>query len=234
MFSKIFTTAFLGVALYAASLMFGQSQATTGTIEGTATDPSGAAVPNATVTVKNTNTGNQRSAKTNADGHYSVPLLEVGDYEVTATATGFATVLSRGFTLTLGKVLVADIALKVGSATETVTVEAKAPVVETTSSLTSSLVDTASAANLPLNGRRFMDLALLTPGVMVEPERNTITFAGSRGINTSINVDGTNFNRPAVDQDFAGIRPLRAREDLHQRALARAVFADDREHLRGT
>ncbi|HTD43865.1 MAG TPA: carboxypeptidase regulatory-like domain-containing protein [Bryobacteraceae bacterium] len=207
MCSKISTaTAFLGVAFLAGSALFGQSQATTGTIEGTVTDPSGALVPNAAVTVKNTNTGNQRTAKSNADGHYSVPLLEVGDYEVTAAAPGFATVVSRGFTLTLGKVLVADIALKVGATTDTVTVEAQAPVVETASSLTSSLVDPASAANLPLNGRRFMDLALLTPGVMVEPERNTITFAGSRGINTSINVDGTNYNEPFFGGQAGGER----------------------------
>jgi hypothetical protein len=154
----------LGLLAAASGTLLAQSQATTGTIEGTVTDPSGAAVPNATVTVKNTNTGNQRAAKSNGDGHYSVPLLEVGGYEVSAVAPGFSTVVSRGFMLTLGKVLVADIALKVGSATETVTVEAQAPVVETASSLTSSLVDPASAANLPLNGRRFMDLALLTPG----------------------------------------------------------------------
>ena len=191
---------------FLAGVLLAQSQATTGTIQGTVQDPSGAAIPNAKVVVKSENTGNERSVVSDGEGRFLVPLLGVGDYEVTASAPGFATTINKGYTLTLGQTITANISLRVSAAAETVTVESAAPVVETSSSQTAALVDSRSVASLPINGRRFLDLAQLTPGVMVEPERGQISFAGSRGINSAINIDGANFNEPFFGGQAGGER----------------------------
>jgi carboxypeptidase family protein len=188
------------------TLLLAQSQSTTGTIQGIVTDPTGAGVPNANITIKNAGTGLERTVNTDAEGRFQAPLLDPGAYDVTVSATGFATQVSRGYNLTLGQALIADQALKVATGVETVTVDAQAPVVETTNSQTGTLVNSAAVANLPLNGRRFLDLAQLTPGVMVEPERNQISFAGSRGINSAINIDGSNFNEPFFGGQAGGER----------------------------
>ena len=188
------------------SVLFAQSQATTGTVQGTIQDPSGAAVPNAKVIVKNVNTGNERTVVSDSEGRFLAPLLEVGDYEVTVSAPGFSTVINKGYKLTLGQTITANIPMRVAAAAETITVESTAPVVETSSSQTATLVDSRLVAGLPVNGRRFLDLAQLTPGVMVEPERNQISFAGSRGINSAINIDGMNFNEPFFGGQAGGER----------------------------
>ncbi len=198
----------LGLVIFLAStsLVFAQSQYTTGTIQGTVTDPSGAVVPNATLTIRSTITGLERTIRSDSEGRFQAPLLEPGKYDVTVSAPGFATLVSRGYNLTLGQTLVADQSLRVAAASETVTVDVQAPVVETTNSQTGTLVDSVAVANLPINGRRFLDLAQLTPGVMVEPERGQISFAGSRGINSAINVDGSNFNEPFFGGQAGGER----------------------------
>lgn len=192
--------------LFGCMIVFAQSQSTTGTVLGIVTDPSGATVPGATVVIKNVGTGALRKISTDSEGRYLAPLLDPGSYEVSVSVSGFAQVVSRGYTLTLGQVLTANVSLKVAGASETVTVDAQPPVVETASAQTSSLVGSNAVANLPLNGRRFTDLALTTPGVTVEPERNQLSFAGSRGINTSINIDGANFNEPFFGGQAGGER----------------------------
>jgi hypothetical protein len=195
-----------GLLLIAAALLLGQTQSTTATIQGTVLDPSGAAVPSAVVAIKGTDTGLARVVKSDTDGRFQAPLLQPGVYEISTSANGFATLVSRGYQLTLGQVLVADQRLKVASAAETVSIDAEAPVVETANSQPAALVNSAQVSNLPLNGRRFLDLAQLTPGVMVEPERGQISFAGSRGINSSINIDGANFNEPFFGGQAGGER----------------------------
>ena len=199
----------LGLALIfilVTGVLFAQSQATTGTIQGTIQDPSGAAVPSAKVVVKNVDTGNERTLASDSEGRFLAPLLGVGDYEITVSAQGFATTVNKGYMLTLGQTITANIPLRVAAAAETVTVESTAPVVETSSSQTATLVDARLVAGLPVNGRRFLDLAQLTPGVMVEPERGQISFAGSRGINSAINIDGANFNEPFFGGQAGGER----------------------------
>ena len=199
----------LGLALIfilVTGVLFAQSQATTGTIQGTIQDPSGAAVPSAKVVVKNVDTGNERTAASDSEGRFLAPLLGVGNYEITVSAQGFATTVTKGYMLTLGQTITANIPLRVAAAAETVTVESTAPVVETSSSQTATLVDSRLVAGLPVNGRRFLDLAQLTPGVMVEPERGQISFAGSRGINSAINIDGANFNEPFFGGQAGGER----------------------------
>ena len=186
--------------------VFAQTQSTTGTINGSVTDPSGAAIPNATVVIQNAGTGVERNTTADNEGRFQAPLLEPGNYNVTISAKGFGTTVVKGYTLTLGQVLTTNFTLKVATASETVTVESEAPVVETNNSQTAALVNSTAVANLPLNGRRFLDLAQLTPGVTVEPERGQLSFAGSRGVNSAINIDGANFNEPFFGGQAGGER----------------------------
>ena len=141
------------------------AQGTTATISGIVTDSSHGAIAEAAITVKNVGTGITVSATTDAQGRYSVPDLEIGDYEVQVSKAGFTAMIHKGVTLTVGSNSVVDFALSVGSQTQTVTVEAQVVQVETTNSSISALIDPKQMRDLPLNGRSFEQLIQLSPGV---------------------------------------------------------------------
>jgi outer membrane receptor protein involved in Fe transport len=183
-----------------------QSQMTTGTISGTVTDESGGVLPGVAITLRHVATNRTRELITDDAGRYTAPLLPVGDYEITAKLSGFATVNRSGVTLGLGQTLVVDLQMKPAAIEEVVTVTSAAPLIETEKSETGTLVEQRAVENLPLNGRRFLDLAFLTPGVTQEKERGQLTFSGSRGINSNINVDGADFNQPFFGGQRGGER----------------------------
>ena len=141
------------------------AQGVNGTISGTVTDPSGAAIAGATVEVKNTATQVARTVTTNAQGRYSVPELIVGSYDVRISMMGFQSSVQSGVPVVVGGERVVDAALKIGQAQETVTVEAQASQVDTSSSAVSTLVETKQIQDLPLNGRNYTQLITLAPGV---------------------------------------------------------------------
>lgn len=141
------------------------AQGTTGTILGTVTDASGAAVAGAAVQVRNVGTGTSQSVTSDAQGRYRVADLGVGEYEVQAGQTGFSTLVHKGVTLNVGAQTVVDFTLAVGQQTQTVTVEGQVSQVETTSSAVAALVDQRQMSELPLNGRNFEQLIQLAPGV---------------------------------------------------------------------
>ena len=147
--------------------LFGQ--AATASISGTVTDSTGAAVPGAAITVRNTGTSATVSAATDTQGRYSVPDLPIGNYEVRVAKTGFQTSVRSGIALTVGSSPVVDVQLPIGQTQETVTVEANAAQVETTNSAVSALVNQTQMRELPLNGRNFEQLILLAPGVATYP-----------------------------------------------------------------
>ena len=140
-------------------------QVATATILGTVTDASGAAIPGGKIDVKNTGTGVTQSAISNELGRYTVPDLQIGEYEVQAGLAGFQTVLRKGITLTVGSRIVVDFALPVGQIQETVNVEATITQVDVTSAAFGALTDQRQMRELPLNGRNFQQLILLAPGV---------------------------------------------------------------------
>lgn len=150
------------------TFLFGQV-AGTASISGRVTDASGAAVPNATVTIRNTATGATQTLTTDEQGRYSVPNLPIGPYEATASKTGFQNLVQRGITLTVGSSPVVDFQLMVGQATQTVNVSAAAEEVQTTTAAVSSVVNQTQMRELPLNGRNFEQLILLAPGVSSYP-----------------------------------------------------------------
>jgi hypothetical protein len=138
---------------------------TNATVLGTVSDPAGAVVPNASVQVKNTGTGQVQQAQTDAQGRYTIADLPIGNYEAQASAQGFQTTVRRGITLTVGAQAVVDFSLSVGQAQQTVTVQAEVSQVDTLSTAVASHVEQKQITDLPLNGRNFTDLVTLLPGV---------------------------------------------------------------------
>ncbi|MGH9436921.1 MAG: carboxypeptidase-like regulatory domain-containing protein, partial [Terriglobia bacterium] len=142
-----------------------RAQVTGATMSGTVTDPSGAVIPNAQVVIKNAATGVTRDVRTDSAGFYMAPNLLPGPYSVTISASGFSTRLQKGITLTVGGTQVLNVTLQVGKVTNLVQVTGAAPTVQLNSSVISNVVNATTVRNLPLNGRSWTDLALLSPGV---------------------------------------------------------------------
>jgi hypothetical protein len=143
----------------------GFSQGSTGTILGVVKDPSGTVVPGAKVTVSNAETALTRTASTAEDGAYRVPALPVGRYTLRFEHEGFKTQIQEGLVLTVSVELVVNSTFEVGSIAQSVTVTGDVPLVNTTSSSLGGLVNEDRMAELPLNGRNYLDLSLLQPGV---------------------------------------------------------------------
>jgi hypothetical protein len=160
-------------------------QGTNGVISGTVTDPSGAALPGATVQVKNVSTGVIRTVTTNEVGRYRVPDLLVGQYEVQATLSGFRTVVESAIPLTVGSERLVNFSLPIGQAQETVTVESQIAQVDTTSAAVATLVEAKQISDLPLNGRNYTQLIALAPGVLQTPPTFPSGFYG-RGADYSV------------------------------------------------
>jgi hypothetical protein len=192
--SKFFT-AFCVLALVSALCW---AQAPTGTITGLVTDESGAVIPNAKITVTNRDTGTGRELTTSAAGRYSVEALASGVYMVRVEATGFST-RERGATVEAGTSTRVDMLMKVGAQGTVVTVGDVAPQIETESHNVSGVVTRTKIQDLPLNGRSFLNLASIEPGVSVgvgsTAQYNaqfSVSMMGQSGGRTSYTVDGGN------------------------------------------
>jgi outer membrane receptor protein involved in Fe transport len=159
------------LVLLIAAVAFGQN---TASIKGTVTDPSGAAVVGAKVTAKGP-LGIDRTAQTNAGGDYEIPALPPGMYSVEVQMNGFQTQDAKDLVLEVSNNAVQNFSLKVAAATETVTVEATAPVIETTTMTVGQTINQRTVQDIPLNGRHFVDLALLVPGTVVPPANGFLT-----------------------------------------------------------
>ena len=156
--------AYLCMVLVAAFTIAASAQETTGTITGTASDQTGAVLPGVTVTVKNTDTGTQRSVVTNTEGVYVATLLPVGAYEVTFELSGFQSQTVRGITLHVNDRQQIDGRLSVGGVAENVTVAAARELVQPIAALQTTM-GSKQVQELPLNNRNFVQLAVLAPGV---------------------------------------------------------------------
>jgi hypothetical protein len=159
--------AFFALLFVSASTTLLEAQTQTGTISGTATDSSGAALVGASIQVTNTGTNVTQTTVTDSEGRYSVADLSIGNYDLQASMSGFQTVLHKGVTLAVGAQPLVDFSLPVGQATQTVTVESQVSQVETQSATVSTLVNPTQLSQLPLNGRNYEQLLELAPGVQV-------------------------------------------------------------------
>ena len=174
--------------------LWAQSDANKGQIAGTVFDPNQAVVPGAKVTIKNTGTGAVREVKTGGAGEFRAVLLDPGQYDVTVEAQGFAPAKMQGVVLNVGSALEIPVVLQVGATSQTIEVTAVASSADLPAPQT--IINTQAIENLPINGRRFTDFAALTPTVQIDPQRGSISFAGQRGINGNVMVDGADYNNP--------------------------------------
>src|SRR5690242_16588899 len=142
-------------------------------ILGTVSDPTGAVVTGATVTITLPATGQTRSITTGGDGTYDVRYLVPGDYSVEVKSAGFRTARRSGIQLQIGQQARVDFALQVGDMVETVEVAGQSPILQTETAVLGAVVGTERIKNLPLNGRNFLQLAVLTPGVTIAVESNS-------------------------------------------------------------
>jgi hypothetical protein len=172
-----------------------RSQVITASLEGTVLDPSGAAVPKASVTVVNTSTNLEARTVTGSDGRYSFPSLPPGGpYTITVAGSGFNTEVRTGITLEVNQSLRLDFTLRLGATTETVQVTAAAPLIESATSAMGQVINTRSIVNLPLNQRNAYSLVFLAPGVEGDASFSynsaNISINGGRPGSTDILVDG--------------------------------------------
>lgn len=155
------------------------AQSASGTFLGVVKDPSGAIVPNASITIVNKDTGFRRELTSNSSGEYEAPYIPLGNYSITVKSQGFRTVDRTGLNLQLDQKARVDITLAVGDVAETVSVVEAAPTVKANSSEFGDVMQKRQVQELPLNGRNYVQLVHLQPGVTTGQQGGNIEGAGA-------------------------------------------------------
>jgi hypothetical protein len=201
----------IGLVLFLHGPLIGQTTSTE--ILGTVTDQTGAVVPGAKVTLRRAATGQSRETVTSADGNYSFPLIDVGEYNVTVQAQGFKTVEQRNVAVQLQQKARINFELSVGSIAETVEVTASVVTLKTEDSSVGSVIDNRRVIELPLNGRNIATLAVLVPGVQfgvrmgldgsggfpIPGNGVAVSANGQREVNQQVTLDGVIATEPRVN-----------------------------------
>ncbi|HEX8142079.1 MAG TPA: TonB-dependent receptor [Pyrinomonadaceae bacterium] len=212
---SIFTATCLGafVGLYGQGVRTARAQqsVTTATLSGHVEDESGAGIVGANLTIKSLDTNQERTGLSDAEGRYRFSYLPVGPYQLTVERAGFTTLRER-LTLTLGQALDVPVRLKVAGVTESVNVTSDVPVIEVVRTQVSETIAPREIDSLPLNGRNYLDLALLVPGVSRTNTNSNqrfaetsavpgtgISIAGQRNLSNSFLIDGMSANDDAAD-----------------------------------
>ncbi len=167
---------------------------TTGQLAGTAVDPSGAVLPGVTVTARDTATSLSKSVTTNPSGQYIFPDLVPSTYQVTATASGFATAVYNDVIIEASRNKDLEITMKVGQATESVEVSAQGAILETTTNTLATTIDPDAIQNLPLNGRDILPMAQLVSGAQSGGDERFTTYNSLPNGSISITIDGMTAN----------------------------------------
>jgi outer membrane receptor protein involved in Fe transport len=189
--------------LLVAQLSFGAfAQSTTdGAIGGLVTDPSGAVVPGASITVRNLGTGSVSTAATDGVGRYLIAHLQPGIYSLEITAKGFGGFKAGNITVEVGRVTTIDAPLGVQAQTETVVATSEAPVITTDRADFSTNINSTTIENLPINGRRWSFLALSTPGAVPDGGFGLVSFRGISGLLNNNTVDGADNNQAFFSEE---------------------------------
>ncbi len=184
----------------------------TATLAGTVKDPSGAVLPGASVVIHNNGTGADRTVVSDSAGQYVVPSLAPGEYNITVTASGFGQYLVKSYVLQVDQKAMLDVPLAPASAGETVQVEGGAPVIQAESITVGEVIDARTVQEIPLNGRHFLDLTVLTPGGVTAPANGNLTApsrglgansfitAGNRDDSVNFQINGVNLNDMVQNQ----------------------------------
>ncbi|MEQ1764982.1 MAG: carboxypeptidase regulatory-like domain-containing protein [Pyrinomonadaceae bacterium] len=195
----------VSLLILSAGSSFVFAQGITSGITGTVTDPNGAVIPSATVVARNVETNARRTVTSNGEGFYSIPQLPSGKYEVTISSTNFKTETFADVLVTVGQTVSIDSQLSVGDTSATLHSEFLIPLIDRESSDVDTVIGTKEIENLPLNGRNYLELALLTPGNAPAPnfdptKANTvlISSAGQMGRGSNVMLDGTDNNDDMV------------------------------------
>ena len=168
----------------------GLAQTITGTVQGYISDVEGDAIPGATVTVTNQDTGIARAVISDANGFYSAKALQVGTYTVNAALSGMQTTQQSDVSVLVGQIKDINLTLEIESTSEVITVTSEAPIIEVSRSGAANYIDEVAIESLPTVGRDFTDFAILTPGVQRDRSRGFLTMAGQRGMYSGLSVDG--------------------------------------------
>ena len=195
--SKLDLARLVAGAFLASYLIGSLSAQTTSTITGTVTDQHKFAIVGAQVEVESKETGLVRTTSTDAHGVYHVAALAAGSYKITVSRQGFASQVIPDLTLTLDRTATLDIALKVGGAAEQVEVTSDAPLIDPSTPATGMTITPEQVHDIPLNGRAYLDLLQMVPGVTENKqgdpnEDSTVSILGERGNNTGYMIDGLN------------------------------------------
>ncbi len=190
-----------------------QAQQATAALTGVVTDPNGAVIPGATVTATNKATNFSRTVSTNDEGVYVIPSLPVGNYEVKVAGANFETKISESLvSLKVGQTVTLDAELKIGVKYETTDLTGEMPLIDTQTSKVDAVINDKEIENLPLNGRNFLELALLVPGNAPAPnfdptKTNTVVIssAGQLGRGGNVMIDGTDNNDDVVGGSLINI-----------------------------
>ena len=213
------------------------AQRATGSVSGSITDESGAAVPGAAIAVQNLATGIERAAESNESGYYSVTALQAGRYSVTATKEGFAAFNIPDLLLQVDQNATANIMLQVGSVTESVSVVGAAAEVDTHDATLNTVINQSMVQDLPLNGRNVLQLLRVTPGTLTAPGTfnqaatrpeagsELISASGGRGNSTTFVLDGGIHEDPYTEVANALPNPDAVREFSYQTNNYGAKFA---------
>ncbi len=186
----------------ATSSLFAQN-AGSGSINGTVTDATGSVVPAASVVIHNADTGIDQTFTTNEAGVYVATFQRPGTYDVTASKQGFNKTARKGINVQVGRTLTIDFALAVQNSSETVTVSAESPIVDTEKTEVSQVVSENAVKNLPINGRRWDAFVLLTPNVTTDGGTGLVSYRGISGLYNNNSVDGAN-NQQAFFSESKG------------------------------
>ena len=193
--SRIFKIAFVCLVVFAFSAIAFAQSTTTGSIGGVVTNPNKEVVAGAAVTVKNTGTNKEDTATTDDTGRFKVANLQPGNYSVTVNSSGFSPMTVESVVVEIGRETSLEVALSVGPVTGTVDVSAEAPVINTTQQDFSTNINQTSINELPINGRRWSNFALLTPGAVPDGTFGLISFRGISGLLNNNTIDGGDNNQ---------------------------------------
>ncbi|MBN1566359.1 MAG: carboxypeptidase regulatory-like domain-containing protein, partial [Acidobacteria bacterium] len=185
---------------------FSHSQISSGEIQGVVRDVTGGVLPETLIMARHVEMGITRTCPTSAEGFFTITQLPVGRYEITARRTSFTDVRITGIIVNIGQVRSIEVTMQPASISEFIKVQDKSLLTDPSQHEISSVIDQSEVGALPQNGRRFLDLALLAPGIYQEHERGQLSLSGARGINSSINVDGADFNQPFFGGQRGGER----------------------------